>query len=490
MDKSQYLTDRFIVISLTLITAVFTLISLATENLQSELATLNNPIFLLLIIFGISLLIIPDLINIRKSRVSTPQGIDTFIDSNKINDIKFIAISGSDFTERSTLISQCVGLPKNHNQYCAVNEKFYIARILHEVGHSEFKDFLFTRLYIAVALISITFFIASSLKPPYYTGDPAYDLYTDKPNLPIDATIFYLTVLIFSVFRLIIFLRDREYRADHFAFHIYGANYLAFLNHQRIKNSYSNYKNNFSKLISLITHPSFSKRIEKLTSSTNNIWPPFLNGIQWAILFGFSLGYFSLPIASAFGFPSDSDIQKMAPYQLAILYVAAAIGAYGLSLTLTSVSKVQYSLMLINNKVNYSVLAFCFSFMLCNAFIMYYLVYIYIKVDSSPDFGKEASDILLVLYFPFWTLLNLFFNAIAIKTTKNRLKVTRYFWSWGSMLFLFPIVFLSMNGTESTLTVNTAIQILFSIFTLMFISLAADLFILKKRETNQSDLIT
>lgn len=388
---------------------------------------------------------------------------------------KVIVKGGSDFSERSTLLKKSISVPINHHQFRKVSKDFYVSRIVHEIGHSEFRDFLVLNLYLVVLFISVSILIALNLANP----DPAPNPLPEYSNT--NASYFFgfsLIAVLISLCRLMVFLRVREYRADQFAASMLGDKFRQFIEHQVLKASFGRHYSIYHLLLNSLTHPSFKSRLERLKKPGDSVGQAFLEGVYWPFLFLFAVMVFIAAILMQANLfpegPSKSPPNNFEPLLLAATSICSVIG---IGCFIYGISKVQYAFMLGEQRLSQAII-FSFS----SAVSLGGLISIFLWVGYS-SYGINADYFYfgaVILASCIWLCLLFVFNyAIFLSSSKKtHMPITRFAWSAISFFYAWHIPPSALELLYKKVSF-TQVFILLSIF--ICISLFFDLFRANKR---------
>ncbi|MBL4806486.1 MAG: M48 family metalloprotease [Rhodobacteraceae bacterium] len=457
MPNPQVTNDRFIIITL------------AVWLFSYSLFNLPLIIFSAFVVITIILIVFSGLYWARKERVRDALS-STKYDEADFRKIDFRLIGNSDYSERSGLFSRVVGVPGNYDQYRTISPRFHEARLLHEIGHTLYRDNLVMTAYFAIAVWSI---VASIDFAENYMGKfTAFDysnLEWMTVNIPERLKIYVVRsftgpilvrivefAVVISFISMIYFLRHREYRADAYAFTIAGQEYEEFIQHQVIKEKITKTNGLLTGLWNFLTHPSFKTRQKHLKSSNYSYIFVVLVGLLWGVLM-----LFCAPIiVSLYGFLSADDgslmqltatrtltANSMADYGVIhknSAYVVSAIWTIYLALVPYFMSTFIKDLVSSQGGFLKSII-FVLSILLP--------VWAIILLGKFIQFGLGASefssllDVKLYLAIALWVTLQVGFHYYTLSSSnKSDLRALRFIWPAVTIYFVY--IFLIRDPIE------------------------------------------
>ncbi len=210
-----------------------------------------------------------------------------FIKDQKIplgKNVGVIAVKKSGLSERSSLLSQNVAVPHGLRDF-SIPELFLKEEIVHELGHVESRDCITVQTYFLLGILSVFAAIHVTLTTP-----PEYGY----------SVFFTLIVPCLILSRLVATMRNREYRADAYAYSIMGERYHSFLEGVARSERGENAPFIIAAWNSL-THPKAEMRLERLQNPQLSKWDVIRSGIFFGIVAIYSGSFLFLSLVSGLG---------------------------------------------------------------------------------------------------------------------------------------------------------------------------------------------
>lgn len=431
MNDPQHITDRYITTSIFLWMLCLLLTFFVINESVLVPQNLGVALFCCIALILCLSFLADVFIRFRKS-IPAYEDIIELAGKEGLESIKFRLTGASDFSERSSIFSKFIGVPKNHAQYRETNHFFFLSRVIHEIGHSRYKDCATVQTYIFICSTALlaTLFIAWDILNAEKVGIEKFEQ-ADQTYI-ITGFVFPFIVVV-AISRLLFLLKFREYRADAYAINTIGERYIQFLEHQKLKYSFSKPRSFLMHVWDGFTHPSFGKRIKYLSRSPSQMLLPVSEGIQWTFIFCFSaiLFFGGILIGSGGTFLVTTD-GSFTPFQQHAAHVLFLISAVGLHCYLYGISKVQYAYL--NNRNLKGSVAFTLASMAS-------LIAVICMISSLYNAPSSKTEWTFSAIISLWFSLALASNMVLVRLRyENHMRLTRTAWSWITITLLIYFV--------------------------------------------------
>lgn len=202
----------------------------------------------------------------------------TFLQSSGLpvpKKLRIISLPINAFAERSTFFTRAIAVPKNFQTPSKAKENLVKARFAHELGHIRNSDLFSIQLYVIVLAQTLFIYV-------FRFWTESYDLIRETQQYSYFLFLYHGLPAI-CLIRIFFLVRNREFRADQYAYKLMGEDYLRYLKLNARIYSYQRPISLRARLMQRFTHPPFELRLKRLTDTKAYLHEYLAHGIFFGL---------------------------------------------------------------------------------------------------------------------------------------------------------------------------------------------------------------